>query len=303
MTRPELLFVGDAGLDTVVQFDHLPGPDEKIVADAVAEGPGGVVANASVAAARAGATVRLFTSVGDDAAGRALPPQLASEGVDVHVEISSSHTCRAIILIDRGGEKRLLLSPGAAMFPSVESVAAIALDGVRWVHTAAYDLRSAAMLLERCQSLGVKVSIDLEPATMPGGFGQIEGLLGDCHTVFVNERARALIGSDAVTRILRTGVPEVVETLGKRGVRLHNADGTVAVPAPELERPVVDTTGAGDALAGWHAARRAAGDSAIDALTQAVAAATLSVGGPGAIPSYPTVDKVLGVAEQMKKNR
>ncbi|MDF2825854.1 MAG: ribokinase [Mycobacterium sp.] len=303
MTPPRVLFVGDVGLDTMVQFDHMPGPDEKVVADALAEGPGGVVANAAVAAARAGARAHLLTSVGDDAAGRALPLQLAGEGVDVHIDVSSKQTCRAIILIDRGGEKRLLLSPAAAMYPSRHTVDDLDLDGVTWVHTAAYDLDCAALLLSRCRSHGLKVSIDLEPATMPGGFADVEALLGDCHTVFVNEHARALIGPDAVVRILRTGAPEVVETLGARGIRLHTATTTVAIAAPVLDRPVLDTTGAGDALAGWHAAGRSAGDTAIDALTRAVAAASLSVGGSGGIPSYPTADEVLGVAEQMMRNK
>lgn len=303
MTTPRVLFVGDSGLDTMVQFDHMPGPDEKVVADMVAEGPGGVVANASVAAARAGANAHLVTSVGDDAAGRSLPAQLAAEGVEVHVDVSAKHTCRAIILIDRGGEKRLLLSPDAAMYPSRETVADLDLDGVGWVHTAAYDRTCTAQLLSRCRSHAVKVSIDLEPATMPGGFADVEGLLGNCHTVFVNERARLLIGPDAVTRILRAGAPEVVETLGGQGIRLHTTTATVAVAAPVLDRPVVDTTGAGDALAGWHAARRSAGYTAIDALTEAVAAASLSVGGTGGITSYPTVAEVLGVAEQMTKNK
>ncbi|MDZ7882265.1 MAG: carbohydrate kinase family protein [Mycobacterium sp.] len=301
MSAPRVLLVGDAGLDTTVQFGRLPGPDEKVVADAVTEGPGGVVANAAVAAARAGARVYLYTSVGDDAAGHSLPERLAAQCVEVHVDISPKHTCRAIILLDGGGEKRLLLSPDAAMYPSAESIAAIDLDGVGWVHTAAYDHQRAGALLSRCRSAGVRVTIDLEPATMPRGFAEVRALLALCHTVFVNERARSLIGDDAVARILQTGVPEVVETLGEHGVRLHTRDTTLDVGAPILDRPVIDTTGAGDALAGWHLARRAAGDNVVDALTLGVAAASLSVRGSGGIASYSTSEEVLGVAEQMKK--
>ncbi|MGU3502348.1 carbohydrate kinase family protein [Mycobacterium sp. C31M] len=303
MSAPYVLFVGDAGLDTTVQFFRLPGPDEKVVADALAEGPGGVVANAAVAAARAKARVRFYTSVGYDAAGRSLPEQLAAEGIEIHVDISSQQTCRAIILIDGGGEKRLFLSPDAAMYPSAESVSAIDLDESAWVHTAAYDHQGTTLLLSRCRSRGVPVSIDLEPATMPTGFADVEGWLGDCHTVFVNERARALIGPDAVARILATGADEVVETLGEQGIRFHTRTSTIEVAPPDLDRPVVDTTGAGDALAGWHAARRASGDGAVEALNVAVAAASLSVRRAGGITSYSTSEEVLGVAEQMMKNK
>lgn len=303
MTTQRVLFVGDVGLDTMIRFARPPDPDEKVVADALAEGPGGVVTNAAVAAAGAGARVGLFTGVGDDAAGRTLAAQLDAAGLDVHVDITEKNTCRAVILIDAGGEKRVLLSPDAVMYPQRRTVMDLALDDVAWVHTAAYDRTTAALLLTRCRSHGVRASIDLEPATMPAGFDDIAGLVGDCHTVFLNERAHNLIGATAVARLLDAGVPEVVETRGSRGIRLHTASGTTVIEAPVLNRPVVDTTGAGDALAGWHAARRCVGDSAVEALTKGVAAASLSVCAGGGITSYPDVDDVLGVAEQMTRNK
>lgn len=301
MTAGRLVFVGDIGLDTEVRLDYIPAPDEKVVAAALAEGPGGVVTNAAVAAARAGAQVDLFISTGDDDAGRSLPHRLAGLGVAVHVDVSPEHTCRAVILIDRDGEKRVMLSPAAAMYPSRKTVGGIDLDDTGWVHTAAYDRESAALLLSRCRSRGIPVSIDLEPATMPGGFGDVEKLLGDCHTVFLNERARAVIGPDAVARVLRSGAAEVVETLGPQGIRFHTAAATVVIPVPALDRPVVDTTGAGDALAGWHAARRVRGDSPADALMLAVAAAGLSVCSSGGIASFPTADEVLELRRTMTK--
>jgi ribokinase len=296
MTSPQVIFVGDVGIDTTVLLHSVPAPDEKVVADELHEATGGVVANAAVAAARAGARVSLLTTAGDDIAGRSIPARLAGEGIDVHVEQSAKATCRAIILVDGGGEKRLVLAPHSAMYPSVHAVEALDLTAAAWLHTAAYDRPACARLIERCRTAGVPVSIDLEPATMPGGLADLHHHLSGCRTVFLNERAAAMIGPDAVDRILALGAAEVVETLGPRGVRLHHDGATVTVEPPHIDEPVVDTTGAGDALAGWHAARRAAGDSAVEAMRLAVVAASLSVRRVGAVSSYPGPEPVLALA-------
>ncbi|KWX67796.1 carbohydrate kinase family protein, partial [Mycobacterium sp. NAZ190054] len=266
MSSQRVFFVGDVGIDTTVLLPAVPAPDEKMVADELHEATGGVVANAAVAAARTGADVTLFTAAGDDIFGRSIPARLADEGIDVHVEWSAKATCRAIILVDGGGEKRLVLAPDVAMYPGIDTVDALNLDAAAWLHTAAYDRPASARLIERCRAAGVPVSIDLEPATMPGGLPDLSAHLAGCHTVFLNERAAAAIGPDAVDRILDLGAREVVETLGPRGVRLHHDGASVAITPPRIDAPVVDTTGAGDALAGWHAVRRAAGDGAAAAL-------------------------------------
>ncbi len=302
MTSPRVLFVGDVGIDTTVRLRAVPAPDEKVVADELHEATGGVVANAAVAASRAGAPVTLLTTTGGDISGRTIPVRLAAEGIDVRVEPSDKATCRAIILVDEGGEKRLVLAPDVAMYPSVEAIECLDLSGAVWLHTAAYDRPSSARLIERCVAANVPVSMDLEPATMPGGLTDLHRHLAGCHTVFLNERSVGVIGSDAVSRILSLGAHEVVETLGPRGIRLHQNGLTVAIDPPHIDSPVVDTTGAGDALAGWHAARRAAGDTAVEALRVAVAAASLSVRRIGAASSYPYPADVLALADDITPN-
>ena len=66
MTAKSALFVGDISVDLTMVIPHVPAPDEKVHVATVSEAPGGVVANASVAAARAGATVRLLLVTSGD---------------------------------------------------------------------------------------------------------------------------------------------------------------------------------------------------------------------------------------------
>jgi len=77
-----VLVVGSVNLDTVLHCDHLPGPGETVLAEAMSSGFGGKGANQAVAAARLGARVTLVAAVGDDDAGAAALADLTTEGVD-----------------------------------------------------------------------------------------------------------------------------------------------------------------------------------------------------------------------------
>ena len=70
-------------------------------------------------------------------------------------------------------------------------------------------------------------------------------------------------------------------TCGEDGVLADLGDGPLAPAAACAPRSVVDTTGAGDVLAGTTAARLALGDPLLEALHLGMAAATLSLAGAG----------------------
>ncbi|WP_308259433.1 PfkB family carbohydrate kinase [Pseudonocardia sp. H11422] len=112
-----VVVVGAINVDFVVATDRLPGPGETVVgADLVRHG-GGKGANAAVAAARAGATVRLVGAVGADDTGTAALDELRSEGVlidDVAV-LDDAATGVALIVVDAEGENQIAVGAGANM--------------------------------------------------------------------------------------------------------------------------------------------------------------------------------------------
>ncbi|MDQ6714710.1 MAG: carbohydrate kinase family protein, partial [Actinomycetota bacterium] len=112
----------------------------------------------------------------------------------------------------------------------------------------------------------------------PGETGALLGLGPDVSADQALEAAQAL------------GSTSTVLTCGREGA-LVAADGTrYRVPAPAAPR-VVDQTGAGDCLTGTLAARLALGDSLVDAVRLAVAAAALSVQGQGGTGHVPTLEE------------
>ena len=137
------LFVGDVGWDITVTVPRLPGPDEKVMAETVLESPGGVVANAAVAAARVGASTRGLFCFGRDERGRAARKALGDQGVVLVNQEKTPTTSLAVILLDAEGEKHLVLYRGPSMYPTQDAIRIVDLVGVSWVHTAIYGSASA----------------------------------------------------------------------------------------------------------------------------------------------------------------
>lgn len=284
MTRAAL-FVGDASLDLTLRIPRVPEPDEKIRVDTIAEAPGGVVTNAAVAASRTGARVRLLLNLGSDFASETFEKCISNETLSMEAEHGQGALCRATILLDRDGEKRLLLCPGQSMYPTLAQVENTDLTNVGWVHTASYDIVAATRLAARCRTAGIPWSVDLEPATFPNGIASLAPVLSGAATVFCNNRAADRLGRDPVGALRDLGVLSVVATRGPAGAVLYQSGDTVAVAAPPVT--LLDTTGAGDCLAGWFVAERLRGTSPADAMRRAVAAATFSCGRLGAYASFP----------------
>jgi ribokinase len=67
---------------------------------------------------------------------------------------------------------------------------------------------------------------------------------------------------------------------------------------PPTSSTIVDTTGAGDCLAGWYLAEMIAGTAPHIALARAVLAATLSCSSIGAQTGYPTRTSILNHEHQ-----
>ncbi|MCK5932958.1 MAG: carbohydrate kinase family protein [Fulvimarina manganoxydans] len=281
----ELLCVGDVSLDLTMAIAHLPAPDEKVHAERTVEAPGGVVANAAVAAAKAGASVRLMIRTGNDLASQITLAALRAVGVAVEHESVQGSLCRCVILIEPHGEKRLALEPGVSMFPGEAAIERLSLEAVGHVHTALYG-EAAHRLVARCRQAGIGWSVDLEPATIAAGLDPIRDIIAGADTLFVNDRAARALGENAEALLIGHGAKSLIRTLGAGGARYHDAARSF-ICRPPSGLPIVDTTGAGDCLAGWYAAGRAAGRAPEDILPRAVAAASLSCGSLGAQASYP----------------
>jgi ribokinase len=295
--------IGAVNVDMVVAAATLPGPGETVVGPGVEQHGGGKGANAAVAAARSGATVRFVGAVGADDLGRGALAALEADGVRVDdVEIlEDTSTGTALIVVDAHGENQIAVGAGANGRLDPERVRASLLAagdvGVVLVSTEIPDEAVAAAVGAACDlrvpclinpAPVIPVVSDLlrcSPVLTPNA-GELSVL---AHSVGVpsgppEDEARGLRA--------RTGAPVVV-TLGGDGVLVVDTDTRRLAPVPTTVR---DTTGAGDTFNGVLAARLAAGDELITAVATANRAAALSVASVGARAGMPTADVLDGTA-------
>lgn len=81
--QPKIIVVGSSSIDLVLNTDHLPKPNETVMADKSESFFGGKGANQAVGTARLGASVYFIGCVGMDPFGQQILRNLVDEGVNV----------------------------------------------------------------------------------------------------------------------------------------------------------------------------------------------------------------------------
>ncbi len=293
-----VIVVGAINVDLVVVAPTLPGPGETVVGGGLQTFGGGKGANAAVAAARAGSTVRLIGAVGDDDTAGVALAELRSEGVDVGgvAVIAGESTGVALIVVDDQGENQIAVGAGANAAITVDHVtrclaAALPAAGCVLVST---EIPAAAVAAAVAAATAAGVVCLLNPAPVVPIVAELLSLgpivtpnsteLRDLMTLLGGDGVKT--DSDAAARVVAISHQPVVVTLGPDGVLLVTSDSVKHVPAPSVDAR--DTTGAGDTFNGVLATRLAAGDDLATAVPYAVAAAALSVTGVGARGGMPT---------------
>jgi sugar/nucleoside kinase (ribokinase family) len=244
-----LCALGDLLLDVIVRLETVLNPG----ADATAQtraGAGGQGANVAAWAAELGADARLVAKRADDAAGTLVAGELAGRGVEVLGPSVAGVNGVVVSLVEPTGERTMATDRGVSPELRAEELEMRWFAGCDWLHLTGYSLfrkpidEAAAKAAGAVRGQGGRVSVDLSSWSMIRTFGserlvkRLELLAPDI--VFGNEEELAEIGGDfpSKTWVLKRGVAGI--DVGRDGGSEHFD----ALPAD-----VVDTTGAGDALA------------------------------------------------------
>ncbi|MGW3345993.1 carbohydrate kinase family protein [Nonomuraea rubra] len=277
----DVLAVGDASVDYFVRVPHIAVADDKAIGRLVGVHGGGMSANLAAAASFAGARAALATAVGSDEPGRQALERLAAHGVDVSASIAvpGGHTWFCVIQLDATGEKSLVGAVTEVKIPAVDQISDDLLRTARVVAPLADDLGWATGLAGRARAAGAKVAVDLEPGAVAGRWEQVRALARLSDLVFCNQgTVHVLAGGDPVRcaeLLISAGAGAVVVTRGRDGALCFGPEESWSARGPRLD--VVDTTGAGDALAGAFTGSWIRGRSLADSLRAGVAAASLCV--------------------------
>jgi ribokinase len=240
--------LGDLLLDVIVRTDGAAGADDEGTAE-TRVGAGGQSANVAAWAVELGAEGRFLGKRATDAAGQVAAAELGARGVDVVGPAVEGRNGVVVSLVDGNGGRTMLSDRGVAPLLRAEEVEMSWLRGCDALHLSGYSLfrnpiaEAAAKAAGAVQAVGGKLSIDLSSASGIRAAGR-EAFLRRLELL----RPDVVFGNE--TELEELGAPPPAETVVvKRGPAGFTVDGR-DVPAAPGE--VVDTTGAGDALAAGY---------------------------------------------------
>jgi pseudouridine kinase len=285
-TSGDVVVVGGINLDTLARIggETVPGSSNPGV---TVTGHGGVGRNVAENLARLGSPVRLLGVVGDDAAGTALLEHLTLIDVDVR-GVRRSADCATgtyTAVLDHTGD----LVVGVADMAATESIGPEDIDPatIRSAGWLVLDGNLRPDTVARCLALADQD--DIPVLLDPVGVAKAArlGRLGAVHTFTPNHaELTAWAGTEDVDEARAKAHAQGVEVVwlreGMAGSTLHTGDGrTTRLQLPPA--PVVDVTGAGDAMLAAYVHRLRAGDAIPVAGWFATAAAWLTVAAPTAV--------------------
>lgn len=294
-----VVVVGSINVDFVVRTDRFPKPGETLRGSVFERHPGGKGANQAVAAARARTRVMLAGAVGDDPQGQMMREVLTGSGVDTTlVETVPATTGVALIQI-AGGENQIVVVPGANDFIDIDRIGRLPMEtGDVCLAQLETRIEVVSHAFRRARAGSAFVVFNPAPAD---DVARVAFSLVD--VVVVNETecayfARTEPSSDMSEADLKgaaramglASTQTLVVTLGAAGV-VALADGK-RVRLTGYPVAAIDTTGAGDCFCGYLAAGLSRGQTLVDALHVANAAAALAVQVNGAVPSMPRLEAV-----------
>ena len=231
-----LTTLGDLLLDVIVRLEHplVPGDDQVAT---TRTGAGGQAANVAAWARELGAEARFVGKRGADAAGELVTHELEQRGV--MVAGPREGRTGVVVSFASGGDRTMASDRGAAVELSAQELDASWFDA-DVLHISGYSLlreplaSASARAAELARERGAEVSADVSTWTLVDAAFRERLRALEPDVVFATEREQSTVGELGTRWVI------------KRGSAGLSVDGRNFAA---VATTVVDTTGAGDALA------------------------------------------------------
>lgn len=248
----EVVVVGNVGIDTNVFLPSSPelidGLREEGHFSSNVDYLGQAGGYTSRGFAQLGLTTSFIGHVGADPMGDWVRGELAADGIDLRgLAIDPAGTARSVNLMGSDGSRINFYDGRGHLSLSVDP--ALAADVFAGARLALFHLPNWARgLLPIARKAGAFVACDLQDVRDPDEEYLVDFLQG-AEVLFVSS-AHHLNPAPMLKQLVRSsGGSMVVCGRGGLGVAIATTDGIRVYPPPHVDLPIVDTNGAGDALA------------------------------------------------------
>ena len=294
-----IIVFGSNVLDMFFETADLPAHDTALHLETHIEAPGGKGANQAVAAARAGAKVKFFGTLGEGGHGRQMYKNLGANGIDVSgITITTeAPSAVAAIFVDKAdGTHKVIVSQGANRLARQDSIKDDDLTSqTTLLLQGELAIAETEKLISRAKQKGGKVIINLAPVVPIS-----KEALQDTDILIVNEHEAETLGRQHGLEVedkpaLGKAFYEkfkltTIITMGGKGAICCQENGYIVVPTLSIKP--VDTIGAGDAFSGFLAAAIDQGLDFEQALIRASIAGALTCTKIGAQSALPTDEEI-----------
>ena len=241
--------LGDLMLDVIVRLEEPLAAGDDVRAR-TRTGAGGQAANVAAWAASLGAEARCVAKRGSDATGGLVAAQLAALGVELCGPVGDGTTGVVVSIVGADGERSMASDRGVAPSFAPDELDEAWLD-CDVLHVSGYALlrepiaATARLAARLARARGARVSVDVAAWTEIRSYGPVRfrELLDELapDVLFATEAEWEMLGGAYLT------APVGVIKRGPRGCTVVSEEARLDLAPVEAE--VVDTTGAGDALA------------------------------------------------------
>ncbi len=279
--------------------DSIPVAGQTILGDKYIIGPGGKGSNQAIAAARAGGEVSFISKVGRDNYADLAISLYKDSGINydgLEIEENESTGSAGILINRKTGENAINVVPGAAGTIGknlIDKNLNIIKNSKIFLTQLETPKDVTLYALKEAKSQNCITILNPAPSSeIPDNYFQFFDFFTPNETEASFYLNKSVKNEDdckvAGNFFLEKGVKNILITLGEKGCYFKNSNEEFLMPASKLNKPVVDTTGAGDAFNGALSVALSQNKTYKQSIEFANLVAGISVTREGAANSMPT---------------